>query len=77
MPQVSITWPTIALNVFYWCSALSSAAGVIGALEALLEQGADAGATFTDRDGQVMTPLQAAGKNGVKATQDFFRERAK
>lgn len=50
--------------------------GVTGALDALLEQGADASATFTDRDGQVMTPLQAAGKNGVKATQDFFKAHA-
>jgi len=49
--------------------------GVIGALEALLELGADEKATFKDRTGQIMTPLQAAGKYSVQATIDFFAKR--
>jgi ankyrin repeat protein len=63
----------VVLLVFISCSCLS--VGAIGALEALLELGADEKATYADQTGQVMTPQQAAGKRSVQATLDFFAKR--
>ena len=74
--STSVIFHSLLLAMAFSSPLRFFAAGVVGALEALLELGADAGATFTDIDGQVMTPLQTAGKNGVKATQDFFKERS-